>query len=59
MIEILQSVGCIPRSPSPSPDRQLALERAEDTIRLEKQRAREANLEILRLRLRCLNTTMK
>ena len=48
----------MPRSPLPSPDRQLALERAEDTIRLGKQRAREANLEILRLRVCCLITTV-
>jgi len=58
IIEILQSVGCIPRSPSPSPDLQLALERAEDTIRLENQRAREANIENLRLRVCCYNITV-
>ncbi|KAJ9612306.1 hypothetical protein H2200_003903 [Cladophialophora chaetospira] len=50
--KILQSLGCIPRSPSPPPDRELMLQRSEDTVRLLKQRERNHNLEVMSLRER-------
>jgi hypothetical protein len=49
VLETLQSLGCIPRSPSPEPDHALMLERTEDMLRVSKQQAREQNLRILAL----------
>ncbi|ERF69280.1 hypothetical protein EPUS_03984 [Endocarpon pusillum Z07020] len=48
--KILQSLGCIPRSPSPPPDQSRMLERTEEMLQLAKRQARETNLELLRLR---------
>lgn len=48
--EILQSIGCIPSSPSPPPDPNLALERTEDMLKISKRREREERLENMRLR---------
>lgn len=48
--KILQSLGCIPRSPSPPRDPSLALERTEEMLKLSKRQARETNLELMRVR---------
>ncbi|KAK5945004.1 hypothetical protein PMZ80_002207 [Knufia obscura] len=50
--EILQYLGCIPRSPSPEPNHALALERTEEMLKAQKEERRRQNLEILRLRER-------
>ena len=49
--EILQTLGCIPRTPSPEPDFALMAARLEDMISNQKQQARALNLENLRLRV--------
>ena len=51
LAEILQSLGCLPRSPSPAPDQTLILQRTEDMLRLSKQQTKERNEEILQLRV--------
>ncbi|KAK5094923.1 hypothetical protein LTR24_003371 [Lithohypha guttulata] len=48
--EILQHLGCIPRSPSPEPDHALIAAHTEQMLKLEKEARRKQNLEILRLR---------
>jgi len=48
--EILQYIGCIPRSPSPEPDHALIAARTEDMLKLAKEQQRRQNLEVLRSR---------
>lgn len=55
--EILQYLGCIPRSPSPEPNHALALERTEEMLKAQKEERRRQNLEILRLRVRACRTS--
>jgi hypothetical protein len=48
---ILQSLGCIPHSPSPTPDSNMILGRTEEMLRISKRQARETNLELMRVRV--------
>jgi hypothetical protein len=47
--ESLQSLGAIPRSPSPPPDNSLILQSTEEMLRVSKEEARKRELRIKEL----------